>query len=226
MSEHYPSDAPPFDAHQSDDVQSVPDISERHGFDSPTSEGQRTKTDGYESPTSEGPRSVSLRGELMETEPSDPPDSDDSFVIPLSEIDRGERVSCIIDAILDQDMTVRQFIGEVRPTPYTLINPTCTPNQRQIVIRSIDAINYMRSQNLNVEEFIHAILDRTNEDLWPHQASFRGTGIYSCAVIQGIFIGLRNQICGAGNEQGIWCELIQWEANDLRIIVAENPSPW
>ncbi|EGF97426.1 uncharacterized protein MELLADRAFT_114351 [Melampsora larici-populina 98AG31] len=230
MSEHHSSEPtpslPPRSDHLSDTDQSVP-----YGSDDVQSDPDITKTEGIYLATSEGQRSDYFGGDepLLETELSDPPESQSDFVIPDSELDRDDRINNVINAILANGMTLREFLRTFRLSGSALINPLGHPSQRQIVRRTLDAINYMQSQNLHADEFILALLDCHNQALWPHQRSLRGAEPYNRRVINGIFNGLRNQICAAGNEDEIWRDLIQHEAdspsshfgqaNDLQINV-------
>ncbi|EGG07875.1 uncharacterized protein MELLADRAFT_105331 [Melampsora larici-populina 98AG31] len=118
-----------------------------------------------------------------------------------------------------EGMTLREFVLAVSPSASTIINHHLPPGRRLIVHRALNAISFMHTQNLTVYEFVLSLLDRCNLELLPHQRLFRGSGNYSRNVIRGVFIGLRNLIYAAGNQESIWRDLIQAEADDLSIYV-------
>ncbi|EGG02114.1 uncharacterized protein MELLADRAFT_91677 [Melampsora larici-populina 98AG31] len=150
---------------------------------------------------------------------TDGSDSLSQIVVPDSELEREEQIAHITDAIMAEGMTLREFIMAVSPSASTFITHHPPPTRRLIVNRSFNMINFLHSQNLTVQEFILALLDRRNQELSAHQRAFRGTGTYSSMVIRGVFIGLRNQIYAAGNEERVWRELVQAEADELSLFV-------
>ncbi|EGF99432.1 uncharacterized protein MELLADRAFT_112744 [Melampsora larici-populina 98AG31] len=148
---------------------------------------------------------------------SDPANFMLDVIIPESELEREDCIANITDAILAEGMTLREFIMTVEPSASTLFRSSPHPSQSLIVHRTVNIINFINSQHMTIYDFLLALLTRGEPEIFLHQRQFRGTGWYSQRAIRGVFIGMQNLIYGAGNQESVWRDLIQAEADALSV---------
>ncbi|EGG12124.1 uncharacterized protein MELLADRAFT_102092 [Melampsora larici-populina 98AG31] len=139
----------------------------------------------------------------------DPAQLPDIDFVPSSEDEFEERVAHVTDAIIREGMSVQEFVSAVRPSTNTAFSFRPQPGQNILISRCNNIIRFIQSQHMTVYDFMVCLLE--SRELWPHQRSLRGTGTYSCSIIRRIFLGLRNLVHRAGNENHVWRELIQAE---------------
>ncbi|KAH9820063.1 hypothetical protein DFH28DRAFT_924572 [Melampsora americana] len=135
--------------------------------------------------------------------------------MPVSHEAQEECIAHIIDAIIAEGMTVQEFIAAANPST-RVVPSNQRPTSRGIyAARCLNAIRVVQREGFTIYDLFLGVLEIP--ELRPHARSFSGTGNYSCSVLRRVFKGIRDLVHLAGNEKGIWYDLIQEEANELHI---------